>query len=198
MIADNIEDGTQAGDLRDRLDINLMKNARTIVLNSDIDEYISGRLTRIFLYMSKENTEPITLLISSKGGEIDAGLAIIRAIEDARERGCSVIGEVRGYAMSMAAFILQHCDQRIASPEDIIMIHGATSVTIGDIRNQKADFDLTQRMMDNIAEYLSTRNTSIENQYRSKTYWSEQLQDNTPHYFFGREAYEKGLIDVVL
>jgi len=181
-------------DLKDTLDMTLMGTTRTIVLNSDVDEYLSGKLTRMFASIADVG-EPITLLISSHGGELDAGGAIIRAMEDARTRGCSIIGEVRGYAMSMGAMILQRCDQRLASTDDIIMLHGATSVSIGDIRNQKADLDLTNRMMTDWATYLAERNTSIHEQYRSSEFWLELLKDNTPHYFFGKEALDAGLLD---
>lgn len=184
-------------DLKDLIDLRMLSGTRTIVLNSDVDEYLSGKLTRMFSFIST-TPEPIILLISSHGGEIDAGGSIIRAIEDARERGCSVIGEVRGYAMSMAAFILQHCDARLASPEDILMVHGATVATIGDIRNQAADLALTNKMMEQQATFISQRNTSEDEKYRSKEYWLELLKDNTPHYYFGREALEMGLIDHIV
>lgn len=185
-------------DLKDVIDLQMMKGSRTIVLNSDVDEYLSGKLTRMFDFVANSSDEPITLLISSHGGEIDAGGAIIRAIENAREGGCSIIGEVRGYAMSTGAMILEHCDQRLAAPEDIIMVHGVTTVTMGDIRNQAADLALTNKMMEQQAAFLAQRNTSVEEKYRSKDFWLEMLKDNTPHYFFGREALEAGLIDQLI
>lgn len=97
-------------DFFDLLDVRTFQQ-RTVVLNSRISEYTAGKLTRAFEVLSTSGSpsEPVTLLISSDGGDFYAGLAIIRAIQAAQARGCSVVGEVRGYAMSMAAIILQFC-----------------------------------------------------------------------------------------
>ena len=183
-------------DFFDLLDVKVFQQ-RTLVLNSRISEYTAGKLTRAFeaLSTSGDPSKPVTLLISSDGGDFYAGLTIVRAIQAAQARGCSVVGEVRGYAMSMAAIILQFCDLRFAAPEDILMLHGAT-VSIGDtdIRGQKSELDLIEKKSGELSRFLAERNTADV----PLAYWEGLFRDNHPHYFSGQEALEKGLIDKVL
>ena len=172
-------------------------NDRIIAICGDIDEYYAGKVTTR-MYTLSETKEDIQLLLTSYGGEIDAGGAIIRAIRHAQNKGCTIIGEVRGYAMSMAAVILQVCDVRFASPEDIIMVHGSTSITVGSIRNQEADVDLAKKLMDIHAHFFADRNTSDDKEYHKLKYWRKLLDDNYPRYYFGEEALKIGLIDEVI
>ena len=172
-------------------------NERTLVLSGEIEEYEADSMTSIFQTLSTTR-EDITLLITSYGGAVDAGGAIIRAIRHAQANGCKVIGEVRGYAMSMAAVILQACDMRFCAPEDIIMVHGVTGQSIGDIRNQEADVAMTKRLMDIHAKFFAGRSTSEDTKYHDEEYWRKLLDDNLPHYYFGHEALEAGLVDEII
>lgn len=172
-------------------------NERTLVLSGEIEEYEADAMTT-FLQTLSGTKDDITLLITSYGGAVDAGGAIIRAIRHAQANSCKVIGEVRGYAMSMAAVILQACDVRFAAPEDIIMVHGATGQSVGDIRNQEADVAMTKRLMDIHAKFFAGRSTSEDTKYHDEEYWRKLLDDNFPHYYFGHEALEAGLIDEVI
>ena len=172
-------------------------NERVIRICGDIDEYYSGKLTSR-LHSLSQTPEDIQFLITSYGGEIAAGGAVIRAMRHAQSKGCTIIGEVRGYAMSMASVLLQICDVRFASPEDIIMVHGSTSETIGSIRNREADMNLSKKLMDIHAEFFACRNTSDDTKYHDIKYWRKLLDDDYPRYYLGDEALKIGLIDEVI
>ncbi len=174
-----------------------MYDERIINICGEIDEtssvYIGAKIHTL-----AKLPEDITLFISSFGGKVEPAGAIMRSIRDAQNRGCRVIGEVHGYAMSVAAVILQACDLRYASPEDILMVHGVSSTSSGDIRNQTADVELAKSLMDIHADFFANRNTSTEKQYNDRVYWRELLDDNYPHFYFGDEALKVGLIDEVI
>ena len=172
-------------------------NQRTLILNGEIEECGAGLLTNQFQTLAECGDE-VTLLITSYGGAVDAGGAIIRAVRYAQERGCKVTGEVRGYAMSMAAVILQACDFRFAAPEDVIMVHGFSGAAIGDVRNQAEDLKMTKKLTDIYGRLLAERNTAEDRKYHDEGYWRRLLEDSLPHNYFGLEALEKGLIDAVL
>ncbi len=174
-----------------------MYNARTLVCVGEIEEYGAGQLANQFQTLA-ESGEEITLLITSYGGAVDAGGAIIRAIRFAQGRGCSVVGEVRGYAMSMAAIILQTCDLRFAAPEDVIMVHGFTGASVGDVRNQAEDLRITKKLTDIYGKFFAERNTADDAEYHDEAYWRKLLEDSLPHNYFGHAALEVGLIDEVL
>ena len=172
-------------------------NQRTLVLSGEIEEYEACALTQLLQALA-ESSEPITLLITSYGGAVEAGGTIIRAIRYAQSNGCEVIGEVRGYAMSMGAAILQACDLRFAAPEDIVMVHGFTGQSVGDIRNTEADAKMTRQLTTIYAKFYAERSTAEDTKYHGEEYWSTLLKDSLPHYYFGYEALEKGLIDEVI
>lgn len=172
-------------------------NDRTIIIIGDIcEDEVDNDVRK--LHTMAETEGDILLLITSQGGSAEAGNALIRAIRHAQLKGCHVIGEVRGYAMSMGSIILQACDSRFAAPEDILMIHGGTSSAIGDIRNQEADIALSRKIMHTYADFIAARNTSKDETFHKSDYWRKLLADNFPHYYFGEEALEFGLIDEVI
>lgn len=172
-------------------------NDRTLVCVGEIEEYGAGQLSSRFQTLA-ESTDDITLLITSYGGAVDAGGAVVRAIRYAQGKGCVVTGEVRGYAMSMAAIILQSCDLRLAAPEDVIMVHGFSGASIGDVRNQAEDLKMTKKLTDIYGKFFAERNTAEDPRFHDEKYWRTLLEDSLPHNMFGREALEKGLIDEVL
>ncbi len=174
-----------------------MYNARTLVCVGEIEEYGAGQLANQFQTLSEEPGE-ITLLITSYGGAVDAGGAIVRAIRYAQSRGCSVVGEVRGYAMSMAAIILQACDIRFATPEDIVMVHGFSGAAVGDVRNQAEDLKMTKKLTDIYGKFFAERSTADDAKYHDEAYWRKLLEDSLPHNYFGKEALRVGLIDAVI
>ena len=180
----------------DALDFKLL-DQRCLMLNGPIDDYVSGKLIRSLQLLSSE-PEEITLLISSEGGDVYPGMAIIQAMRKAQRAGCVIVGVVRGYAMSMACIILMACDLRYCSEDDVLMIHGATSMLVGDVRNQKADTKLTERTMDIHARFIAERNTSDNVKYADIAYWRRMLDDNFPLYFIGQEALEAGLVDEII
>ncbi|KKK58712.1 hypothetical protein LCGC14_3041680, partial [marine sediment metagenome] len=174
-----------------------MYNSRTLVCVGEIEEYGAGQLANQFQTLAEE-PEEITLLITSYGGAVDAGGAILRAVRYAQHKGCTVIGEVRGYAMSMAAIVLQQCDLRFATPEDIVMVHGFTGASVGDVRNTAEDLRVTRKLTQIYSKFFADRSTADDEKYHDKKYWKKLLEDSLPHNYFGEEALKVGLIDEVL
>lgn len=172
-------------------------NARTILITGEIDEEMAHEMTEELFVLGQDPGE-VTLLITSYGGLADAGGAIIRAIRTAQRVGCVVTGEVRGYAMSMAALILQTCDVRFVAREDIVMVHGFTGMTVGDVRNTEADAQMTRRLTKIYSEFMAERNTSEDEKYHNPAYWRAVLEDSKPNYFFGEEALANGLVDSLI
>ena len=172
-------------------------NARTILITGEIDEEMAHEMTEE-LFVLGQDPGDVTLLITSYGGQVDAGGAIIRAIRSVQRAGCTVTGEVRGYAMSMAALILQSCDVRFVAREDIVMVHGFTGMAIGDVRNTEADAKMTRRLTTIYSEFMAERNTAEDEKYHSQDYWKAVLEDAKPNYFFGEEALESGLVDSLI
>ena len=149
--------------------------------------------------MRDMGTKEISLIISSQGGEMSAGIEVIRAINDCRKVGIKVNGIVRGQAMSMAFQILQECDYRAMGPADLLMAHGLTAGMMGDIRSLEAERKILDCWKNYMVGRVQARIASAKPDSVAATeeYWAKIKDDNTPVYFLADEALELGLVDAV-
>jgi len=175
-----------------------LRLSRVILLSGEIDIGAAHEFVEdIKMLLLDDSNEPITIIISSPGGNVFSGVAIIRAIREAQSRGIKIIGDVYGQAMSMAFFILQCCDERRMGSLCTLMAHGITTGFIGDMRNVEAEQKLLTSWQREIAQLISNRCTSYDTEYTESGYWFAILKDNTPQFYDSHEAKEMGLIDIV-
>lgn len=167
-------------------------------LQNDVD-FSMPLVTEALEIMADLGHEEITLYITSPGGGVDAGLAIIRTIQAVQARGVRVIGVVRGTAESMGFHILQACDERRMGSGDILMAHGTYGHHSGDLKDLEAQTKLTVFWRDHFVEATAGRVAAAngESEAASLEYWKELLERSTPVYFLPDEALALGLIDVV-
>jgi ATP-dependent protease ClpP protease subunit len=141
----------------------------------------------------------ITLYITSPGGDVIDGLAIIRAIQRAQRAGIKVIGVVRGEACSMAFVVLQVCDERVMSHGDALMAHGVVGAMNGDSRTIEASV----RLLDHWREYLAglcaekVRRTKPESPACEAAFWVPIFKSDVPNYYLADEALDRGYVDIV-
>ena len=113
----------------------LMKD-RIILLNTPIDDSISGLIVAQLLFLASEDpTKDISLYINSPGGSVTAGLAIYDTMQFIRPDVSTIC---IGMAASMAQVLL--CSgakgKRFALPHSRIMMHqpsGGSQGTLSDI-----------------------------------------------------------------
>lgn len=98
---------------------------RRIFLFGDIDEESANHVIKQLRYMSDRSKDPIYLYISSVGGSVDDGLAIIDEMAGCQRRGVQVHTVAMGKAYSMAAdiLILGSPECRWATNNTSIMLH---------------------------------------------------------------------------
>ncbi len=173
-----------------------LRDNRTIILSGELYDNTAMETIQD-LEILPLSDEPVRLIIASEGGEVFSGLAIMRAIKKAQQRGMRIIGEVHGQAMSMAFFVLQCCDERVMGKYDNLMCHGVTTVTIGDMKNIEAETKLLIKFRGDFAELVAERCTAEGSEYKEAGYWHAILEDNTPQFYDSKEALEMGLIDRV-
>jgi ATP-dependent Clp protease protease subunit len=172
----------------------LRKN-RIILLQGEIESGTArGFNEDIHMLLTEESEEPVNIIISSPGGDVFAGLSIIRAIRLAQSHGIKVIGKVSGHACSMAFFILQCCDERIMGKLDILMAHGLTTGFMGDMKNLDAETKLLTYWHHELASLIASR---CVGECAEPGWWFEILYDNTPQWYTAEESLEMGIIDKV-
>ncbi len=163
---------------------------RVIMITEPIDDHMMGVIVSQLLYLEAEDSEePIHLYISSPGGSVMAGLAILDTMQ-------LISAPVHTYAMGMVASmaaVLFTCGEpghRYIMPNAEVMIHqplGGTSGQASDIEIQaKHILNLKKRLYKIIAKATGKHVKTIE---------KESDRDN---YFEAAEAISFGLADKVL
>lgn len=121
---------------------NELFNSRILVLDSDVNSATCSLLIKSMLTLEKEDAgAPITLLITSGGGDVFSGLGLIGVMQNL---GCPVYTVCVGYAASMAAVILASGSKRSIYKDSYVMIHQPKSAT-GWM--QQTDFDVQAELM---------------------------------------------------
>lgn len=163
---------------------------RVLMITEPIDDHMMGIIVSQLLYLEAEDSdEPIHMYISSPGGSVMAGLAILDTMQ-------LITAPVHTYAMGMVASmaaVLFSCGEkghRYIMPNAEVMIHqplGGTSGQASDIEIQARHI---LKLKKRLYEILSTAtNQSV------KTIEKESDRDN---YFEAEEAIKFGLGDSIL
>lgn len=171
----------------------LLRDNRTVLLYGEIEScLVEDFVTDLHLIMLQDSNEPITIIISSGGGEFEPAIACMRAIGEAQKNGLAVIGKVYGHAQSAAFLILQCCDVRVMGKFCILMAHGITWGSHGDLKDAEAESKLINFWKDEFAGLVASRCNDGVN---DKKYWELILKEKTPNYYTSDEAIKIGLID---
>jgi ATP-dependent protease ClpP protease subunit len=103
-------------------------------------------VTRLWndLVVLEENTNirDVNLFINSPGGDAFSGLALADQIERARRKGFRITAHASGIVASAAVPVFAVCNERLAAPGTIFMVHEAAlwkwpgRETASDIRSQ--------------------------------------------------------------
>jgi ATP-dependent Clp protease protease subunit len=139
------------------------------------------------LWLLDGSDKPITVYLTSNGGDIYAGLGIYDAIK-ACTSPVRVVG--RGYICSMATAILQAGDERILEPNCTVMAHQARSasdyVLVQNLTRTAAEYERSNDVMCNL---IASRMGISLKQFKTRF-----LLDT---YFTAERAVAEGLADQV-
>lgn len=106
---------------------------RLVIVAEEIDSSALEIADRIDT-LSHESTDPIDLVISSPGGSVGYGLAVVGALEMAATRGVTTRCAVVDWSASMAMMIFDHCGERYALPHSQLLWHDAAIQTNRPLR----------------------------------------------------------------
>lgn len=96
-------------------------NSRMLVLDEPVSQESCMRLIKSMLVLEHEDPEaPITLVISSPGGSVYAGLALVDVMQ---HLSCPVNTVAAGMVASMASVILAAGSHRMAYAHAYVLIH---------------------------------------------------------------------------
>lgn len=167
---------------------------RRIFLHGDVGEDTIGVAIRGMYLLAEENKEPIEVIVSSYGGNLDESFALH---DVTRTIKVPVITCALGKCQS-AAPLLVACGQkgeRYASENTSFMLHDA-QLEFGDgdadyPANIMASARVTAAMMDTYAR-LMARYTK-----KDKRFWTRIFAGKVDRFFTAEEALEWGVIDQI-
>lgn len=165
-------------------------NDRIIVITEDVNDHMMGVVVSQLLYLEAEDSEsPIHLYISSPGGSVMAGLAILDTMQ-------LINAPVHTYAMGMVASmasVLFACGEkghRYILPNAEVMIHQP----LGGYSGQASDIEIHA----NHILKLKTRLYKILSDATGKTVKTIEKASDRDNYLEAKEAIEFGLADTII
>lgn len=164
-------------------------NSRVLILDEPVTQQNAMMLIKSLLVLERQNPEePVTLLISSPGGDVYAGLALIDAMQGL---SCPVNTVATGMVASMAAVILAAGSHRAAYPHAYVLIHQLMG---GSGMAQQTDIEIAanhaselRSVLDNL---LSEHGRATADQFHAMT--------ERDCWCTAERALELGLIDEIL
>ncbi len=169
--------------------------SRHLMLSGAITRTDAETINRWAVAAARSSSEPVTLHISSEGGEVFAGVSIIQSIRHLQANGIKVTGVVEGQAMSMASIVLQACDVRRMTAMSVLMCHGVTFWNRGDLKNSRLEIKLAEQLTERVIDLYVARAHGI---YADRSFWTTQLESSDPLYLMAPEALSAGLIDEIV
>lgn len=184
---------TNGGAIDDVFTISSIKD-RQLKLETEVCvESVSPIISLILEYnkadtgVDVEKRKPILLTICSDGGEVDAGFALIDAIQASKTPVYTI---VTGYAFSMACIIAMAGTKRYAMKHSSFLIHDGFFETAGSLGQVADNTSYAHKMGELMREFImeKTNITKKEINKRKRTEW----------FLPANEAKEKGIIDMII
>ncbi len=177
--------------LQDKIDATILSERR-VLLSGSIDSEMAERVIKELMYLDiQDPKKPITLVINSPGGSVDAGFAIWDQI---KLISSPVITIVMGIAASMGSVLSLAAPKgkRFATPKCRIMIHQPSLA--GVVQGQATDLEIQAR------EMLKTKARLIELYVEATGKPSEVIEKaiDRDTWMSAEEAMQYGLIDKII
>ncbi len=164
-----------------------------LFFHSEIEEQhvvpLQQQLLRTHLNLAPD--KPVTLFLSSVGGNVFAGLALVSTITSLRRLGRQVNVHIEGVAMSMASVIAQVANYRTMEASSFFLLHEVWYRSSGRVSDHGEERAFQERLQDRLYEIYANRTGKSVEYYRTKLY-------KTDWYLDADEALHEGLVDAVL
>lgn len=134
--------------------------------------------------------DTLTIEINSAGGSVLEGHRLFNSLVEMRKRGVRVVAKITALAGSMASVVAMAADEIQMVKGGRMMIHEASTITMGDARDHMRMGKLLEEMSSEIADIYAARTGNEVTDVR------EWMLAET--WFGAKEARAKGFIDTIL
>jgi ATP-dependent Clp protease protease subunit len=116
----------------------------------------------------------ITIVFTSPGGEVVAGMALFDFLNELRGKGHFLTGITRGYAASMAGILMQAFDRRIIGAQSWVLIHEISGGIMGDFGEMEDRLEWVRRVQDRILDVFAERSNGKKTRKDFAKAWSRK------------------------
>ena len=145
------------------------------------------QINREDMGIAREEREPIMLYVSSNGGDVDAGFALIDVILSS-ETPVHVINQ--GYQYSMGFLIGLAGHKRFAMPHATFLMHDGSQFIYNSGAKAQDQMEFNKKLEERIKEYVLSRTKISSEMY--------DAQMRKEWYMFADEAKELGVTDYII
>ena len=185
------EPATNNSRIDDKIDSLLLEKRRLFLCDAIDNDTAQDIIRKIWYLEAKDPGQPITLVINSPGGSIDAGFAIWDQLKMIK---CPVATLVTGLAASMGSILSLSASPklRFATPNSRFMVHQPR--LSGVIQGQATDLEIQAR------EMLKTRRILIDLYVKStgKNTAAIEKAIDRDMWMTAEEAKEFGMLDAIV
>lgn len=173
------------------------KKRRTLSIYGEINKQKEFVFNHMLSQLTKPDKDgkklPITIKISSEGGEVNSGLSITSSIISAKKSGYEIIAEAYGEVMSMAVLPVIVSSKRKSQPYTRFLIHNPLAFMMGYVSAEQ--FNRTTKEMNGILDLY--KNVILENTLIEKDMLEKSFDRDAELIFLGEEAKNLGFIDEI-
>lgn len=164
---------------------------RRIWLHSGVEEEIIARVTTAIYLMDAASEDPVTLYVSSYGGDLDEAFGLHDVTRTVKSEVHTV---ALGKCMSAAPLLVAcgHPGERCAAPNTTFMLHDCEiAPPEGSPRALKAHVEAAESAMGRLAELLERYSS------KPKRHWATLFRRKDDVFFDAYQARDWGLVDYV-
>ena len=170
------------------------KEPRIVGLYGDIDEDKAANACGMMISLSKLNSDPIELYVSTNGGSADEMYALVDLMMHLKKSGVEIESVGLGKVMSAGVMILAAGTKgkRRAGKHTRFMLHSLQAASQGSLPGMKTDIKNFSEMQE---KYIQALSEMINLSYKDL---KKIVNKNIDTYFGAEKAIEMGIIDEIL
>jgi len=144
----------------------------------------------------------ITIVFSSPGGDVIAGMALFDYLMELRKEGHKLTTVARGYAASMAGILLQAGTVRQCGRESYVLIHEITAAVRGKVGEIEDEMIFIKKIQSRVLDIFATRAAEAKEKGTAKCALSKKQFDNRwkrkDWWIDSQEALDYGVVDEIV
>lgn len=166
-----------------------------LIFHGEVDEDRCRAMQEAILetHVNTRRDVPITLMLSTIGGDVFAGLALASTMQRVRREGRKVNVHIQGCAMSMGSLMAQAADHRSIEANAWFMVHELNDSPPKQIKTSE---------IQDLAEVMARLESQTFALYATRSgkpvsYWRKKV-NRKDVYFSAEEALAEGLVDEIV